>query len=243
MLSCDQCDSEACNILVLRDFRQIMSAFTHPFLRTEQVEVVSRKDEVLLSSVLQWFNEEESRVRTFSDIVNHRNGLSLRIIDWLITNFSKAFSVAIESDGLPRNLCKDYHKNLTAHNKKNFDPFARRRRINIVLFGGEHRVSTIGQLNFFRWFLSKDLVEFLIQNKTVIEKHMKDSESKSTRIVKRKMVVEEDQTPPPPPVPKTLACKPRDKTKFRAASASASASASTFASGPQLYSGTFRMSF
>ena len=213
-----------------------MSAFSHPFLRTEQDGVVSRKDEVLLSSVLQWFNEEESRVRTFSDIVNHRNGLSLRIIDWLITNFSKAFSVAIESDGLPRNLCKDYHKNLTAHNKKNFDPFARRRRINIVMFGGEHRVSTIGQLNFFRWFLSKDLVEFLIQNKTVIEKHMKDSESKSARIVKRKMVVE-DQTHPTPPVPKSRVCKPGDNTKFRAASAP------TSASEPQLYSGTFRMSF
>lgn len=221
-----------------------MSAFTHPFLRTEEDGVVSRKDEVLLSSVLQWFNEEESRVRTFSDIVNHRNGLSLRIIDWLITNFSKAFSVAIESDGLPRNLCKDYHKNLTAHNKKNFDPFARRRRINIVLFGAEHRVSTIGQLNFFRWFLSKDLVEFLIQNKAVIEKHMKDSEfkSKSTRSVRRKVVVESQTLPlplPPPPVPKhgPRVFKPAHGTEFRAASATSSASE------PQLYSGTFRMSF
>lgn len=143
--------------------------------RVDSATSFSQKDEVLLSSVLLWFNAKECRVQTFSDIVHRKNGLSLRIIDWLITNFTKSFSVAIESDGLPRNLRRDYHKNLSAHNKKNFDPFARRRRIRIVLFGKEERVSTIGQLNFFRWFLSKNLVEFVLENKSVIEKHMKDS--------------------------------------------------------------------
>lgn len=146
-------------------------------------DTLSRKDEVLLDSVLRWYNQDESRVQTFSDIVNHKNGLSLRIIDWLITNFSKKFSVAIESDGIPRNLRRDYHKNLSAHNKKNFDPFARRRRINIILFGSERRVSTIGQLNFFRWFLSKNLCGFLLENKSVIEKHMKESENNHSQKV------------------------------------------------------------
>ena len=187
-------------------------------------EVFSRKDEVLLSSVLRWFNEEESRVQTFSDIIHHKNGLSLRIIDWLITNFTKSFSVAIESDGLPRNLRKDYHKNLTAHNKKNFDPFARRRRIHIVLFGKEQRVSTIGQLNFFRWFLSKDLVGFLLENKSVIEKHMKDSETKHGRILKRKVVIAQS-----PPTKKNL-CTTKAKPDVCVVQ-------------PQLFSGTFKMSF
>lgn len=187
----------------------------------------SRKDEVLLNSVLVWFNEEESRVQTFSDIVHHKNGLSLRIIDWLITNFTKSFSVAIESDGLPRNLRKDYHKNLTAHNKKNFDPFARRRRINIVLFGKEKRVSTIGQLNFFRWFLSKNLVGFLLENKSVIEKHMKDSDSNQDRIVKRKVAIA--QLPP-------------EKNRRRALE-KAKPKPEVCVAEPQLFSGSFRMSF
>ncbi|CAN0415224.1 unnamed protein product, partial [Pylaiella littoralis] len=98
-------------------------------------DTFSRKDEVLLHSVLHWYNRDRCRVQTFSDIVNHKNDLSLRIIDWLTTNFSKRFNVAIESDGFHRNLRGDYHKNLAAHNKKNFDPFARRRRMIILLFG------------------------------------------------------------------------------------------------------------
>ncbi len=206
------------------------------FLSVVDADDLSRKDEVLLDSVLHWFNQDQSRVKTFSDIVNHRNGLSLRIIDWLITNFSKAFSVAIESDGLPRNLCKDYHKNLNAHNKKNFDPFARRRRIQIVLFGREQRVSTIGQLNFFRWFLSKDLVGFLLQNKTVIEKHMKEAEPSA---VARKAVQIAQQRRPEKKAradffEQQCAAEPQAVVKRHK---------TCVAAEPQLYSGTFRMSF
>ncbi|AAK14559.1 EsV-1-141 [Ectocarpus siliculosus virus 1] len=189
----------------------------------------SRKDEVLLNSVLMWFNEEESRVQTFSDIVHHKNGLSLRIIDWLITNFTKSFSVAIESDGLPRNLRRDYHKNLSAHNKKNFDPFARRRRIHIVLFGEERRVSTIGQLNFFRWFLSKNLVGFLLENKSVIEKHMKDSGTNQDRVVKKKQEV----APLQPEKNRRYILKKKGKPGPDTCAAEP----------PQLFSGPFRMSF
>ena len=149
---------------------------------------ISRKDEVLLSSVLGWYNEDESRVTQFSDIVKHKNGLSLRIIDWLITNFSKKVSVSIETRGIPGDLYRDYHKNLSAHNKKNFDPFARRQRICILLFGEEKRFSTIGQLNFFRWFLQKNLCSFLLENKPVIEKHMRDYEKMSKKRSKKKFL-------------------------------------------------------
>ena len=216
-------------------------------------DVPSRKDEVLLNSVLRWFNADCARVQTFSDIVNHKNGLSLRIIDWLITNFSKTFSVAIESEGLPRNLRGDYHKNLSAHNKKNFDPFARRQRIHIILFGVEKRVSTIGQLNFFRWFLSKNLVGFIIENKALIEKHMKESENKGgvaapipkpvawpeARPEARSEARPEARrksAPKPPPRPKP-GPNTNKKTKFMATDPVMAVKPS------QVYSGTFKMTF
>ena len=142
---------------------------------------ISKKDEVLLKSVLEWYNADESRVRQFNDIVKHKNGLSLRIIDWLITNFSKKVSVSIETHGIPGDLYRDYHKNLSAYNKKNFDPFARRQRICILMFGSEKRFSTIGQLNFFRWFLEKNLCVFLLENKPLIEKHMREYEKLSKK--------------------------------------------------------------
>ena len=196
--------------------------FVNYIHENEEGNELSRKDEVLLHSVLGWFNEDEARVQQFSDIVKHKNGLSLRIIDWLITNFSKNISVSIATNGLPIDLYRDYHKNLSAHNKKNFDPFARRRRICIILFGNEQRFSTIGQLNFFRWFISKNLCEFVIQNKPVIEKHMREAEKISKGKKKRQGKFSKDGTPDTS-VPVVKVPLPRCK--------------------PQSFTGTFKLSF
>ena len=188
---------------------------------------LTRKDEVLLSSVLGWYNEDSSRVTQFSDIVKHKNGLSLRIIDWLITNFSKKISVSIETRGIPGDLYRDYHKNLSAHNKKNFDPFARRQRICILLNGEEKRFSTIGQLNFFRWFLQKNLCSFLLANKPTIEKHMRDYEKMSKKRSQKKFL--QGKIPSQPPVTSSeeedtvVESVPRCK--------------------PQAFSGSFKLSF
>jgi hypothetical protein len=203
-----------------------MDNMSFPFLNyihdDETENALSKKEEVLLNSVLGWFNEDQDHVQQFSDIVKHKDGLSLRIIDWLITNFSKNISVSIKTDGLPVDLYRDYHKNLSAHNKKNFDPFARRRRICIIMFGSETRYSTIGQLNFFRWFISKNLRDFVIDKKSIIEKHMRESEKSSKKVSKGKSnTVPVSGIVPLSNIPKL----PNSKTK------------------PQSFSGTFKLSF
>ena len=150
-----------------------------PFLGCMKTEDLSRSDEVLLRSVLQWYNNNSSRVENFLQIVERNNGLSLRVIDWLVTNYSKTTSVTIENDGIPRDLYRDYQKYLSAYNKRNMDPFARRKKISIIVFGKKSRRSTVGQLNFFRWFLKNNLVDYLRVNRKVVEGHMKDAEQRS----------------------------------------------------------------
>jgi hypothetical protein len=110
------------------------------------------------------------------DIIHRRSGLSLRIIDWLATNYSKHTHITVHMNGIATDLYKDYHKNLSTYNKRNFDPFARRRRIGLIAFDGKTMESTIGQLNFFKWFISKDLLPFLLANKEHVETHMKGIE-------------------------------------------------------------------
>lgn len=150
-----------------------------PFIGCTKTEGLTRSDEVLLFSVLEWYNFEPSRVEKFIQIVERNNGLSLRVIDWLVTNYSKTTSIVIEDNGVPRDLYRDYHKYLSAYNKKNMDPFARRKKISVVIFGNKTRRSTVGQLNFFRWFLGNNLVGYLETNKETIEGHMKDAEQRS----------------------------------------------------------------
>ena len=135
--------------------------------------------------------------------------------------------MSIETRGIPGDLYRDYHKNLSAHNKKNFDPFARRQRICILLNGEEKRFSTIGQLNFFRWFLQKNLCSFLLANKPTIEKHMRDYEKMSKKRSQKKFL--QGKIPSQPPVTSSeeedtvVESVPRCK--------------------PQAFSGSFKLSF
>ena len=151
------------------------------FIRCATTESLSRSDEVLLESVLEWYNEDETRVEAFMAIVKRKNGMSLRVIDWLVTNYSKTKSVVLETDGVPQDLNRDYQKNLSAYNKRNMDPFARKNKISIMVDGKESRNSTVGQLNFFRWFIKNGISSFLQGNKGLVEGHMKAAESRSKK--------------------------------------------------------------
>ena len=146
---------------------------------------LSSSDLCLLDSILEWYNADKSRVDKFVDVVRRKNGTSLRIIDWLVTNFSKVHSVAMNSSGLPRDLNRDYQMNLTAYNKKNMDPFARRNKIKICVFGREERSSTVGQLNFFRWYYKNDVNVYLSKHRDVVECHMRENEGKEHLIKAR----------------------------------------------------------
>lgn len=151
------------------------------FIRCASTEDLSRSDEVLLASVLEWYNQDPERVESFLAIVKRKNGMSLRVIDWLVTNYSKTMCVTLETDGVPRDLNRDYQKNLSAYNKRNLDPFARKNKISITILGKETRNSTVGQLNFFRWFLKNGINVFLQQNKVLVEDHMKAAETRSKK--------------------------------------------------------------
>ena len=119
-------------------------------------------------------------------IIDGTKGISLRSIDWFITNYSKKnniFYLTYERDGLPTmseedsvfrgnmNVHQSYKSQLKSYSKKTFDPFCRRDRI-LFKMGNNEIETTIGQLNFFRWALENLVVEYICQNKDIIEKDM-----------------------------------------------------------------------
>jgi len=146
---------------------------------------ISLSDLCLLDSILEWYNEDILNVTRFVSVVKRKNGTSLRVIDWLVTNFCRVHSIAINSGGLPKDLNREYQKNLVAYNKKNLDPFARRNKIRIKLFGKEERSTTVGQLNFFRWYYKNGIDVYMNKHREVIESHMKENEGKEHMIKAR----------------------------------------------------------
>ena len=70
---------------------------------------------------------------------------------------------------------------MKAYSKKRFDPFCRWERINIPYKNGTCIETTIGQLNFFKWALENQVVDYIETNYDTIEKDMNSRNSTSKR--------------------------------------------------------------
>ena len=141
----------------------------------------------LLLQSLHSFYAGESYRKELRDIINGSMGVSLRSIDWFITNYSKKkniyYQVYKDSKGYPTmdekgntfvsniNVHQSYKAQLKSYSKKTFDPFCRRDRILFVVEDMELE-TTIGQLNFFRWALSNCILEYIQTHKDTIETDM-----------------------------------------------------------------------
>lgn len=146
------------------------------------------KHELLLGSLYKFYNEEN--MSKIIPILNQDSNVSLRILDWLVTNYAKKHNIAyqvpahrtMETQSKPItrnfNIYLNYKTQLKAYSKKQFDPFCRRERIVFKpIRTNNHEkeaafVTTIGQLNFFRWTLQNKVLEYADQHLTEIEEDM-----------------------------------------------------------------------
>jgi hypothetical protein len=144
------------------------------------------KEETILGFLLIFYKD---KIEILKDIVYQNNPLSLRLIDWLVTNYSKKYNIIYpivknNTEIIYFNIYLDYKNQLKAYSKKFFDPFCRQRRIiidcntfNVKEFEEDilnidknnYIVTTVGQLNFFRWFLENKIFEYAISNIKLID--------------------------------------------------------------------------
>jgi hypothetical protein len=120
-------------------------------------------------------------------IINGHSKISLRIIDWFATNYAKKYFTVYAinneySKGSRRfKVYVDYKLKLKAYSKKRFDPFCRWDRITIPYKNGAFIQTTIGQLNFFKWAIENDIVQYIEQHYDTIEDDMNARNSTSKR--------------------------------------------------------------
>ena len=140
---------------------------------------------VLLDSLKEFYLIKENKSKLL-EILNNSNNISLRIIDWFVTNYSKKFNTLyfiddkknIVTENLEEyedlkqfNVYYSYKTQLKSYSKKKFDPFCRRDRIEFNI-GDDKIISTLGQLNFFKWAINNSILEYISQNYKEIENDM-----------------------------------------------------------------------
>jgi hypothetical protein len=128
----------------------------------------------LLMNTLTSFFKNNINVKQLLPIINGQSDISLRVLDWFITNYSKKnfVSYKVKKKEIQFRVHKDYKSQLKAYSKKQFDPFCRRDRILFYYDNTEYIVTTVGQLNFFRWAIENEIIEYIECNLNEIEKDM-----------------------------------------------------------------------
>ena len=115
-------------------------------------------------------------VNKIINIINGQSKISLRLIDWFVTNYSKKYNTVVTKEKNNNvthfNVYLSYRSQLKAYSKQLFDPFRRRDRITFFYEKDNHVETTIGQLNFFRWILQNDILEYINVNIKDIETDM-----------------------------------------------------------------------
>jgi hypothetical protein len=118
------------------------------------------KPELIINS-LQRFYATNPNIAKIMPYLTGEAEISLRIIDWFVTKFSRKNFTAYDLNGQRFVVYKSYKGQLDAYNKQYFDTNCRRERIQFSVQGYEPFVTTIGKLNFFRWALESNLVDYM----------------------------------------------------------------------------------
>jgi hypothetical protein len=121
---------------------------------------------------LQRFYSSRDDLPELIKLLQGTSEISLRLVDWFVTNYSKAHSTSYILNGQEFVVYMNYKNQLKAYSKKLFDPFCRRERIQFQIPGYEAFITTVGKLNFFRWAIEKDILTYIKLHQPEIEKEM-----------------------------------------------------------------------
>lgn len=131
------------------------------------METIASKDDMVLRR-LSTFYSDTSRLDRVKPILTGESKISLRLLDWLVTNYAKKHNIAyLTADNRDVNVYLRYKANLRAYSKKMFDPFCRHKKI---LYLGLN--TTVGQLNFFHWVLEDEVLDYLEAHYEEVQKDM-----------------------------------------------------------------------
>ena len=139
------------------------------------------QNELILSNLKEFYLSNKNYLEKMLQIITGETKMSLRIVDWFTTNYSKKYFTIYMLNGERFKVYTDYKLKLKAYSKKRFDPFCRWDRIQIPFSHNEFIETTIGQLNFFRWAFEKDILTYMRQYLTDIIREEKLARSQGTQ--------------------------------------------------------------
>jgi len=136
----------------------------------------------LLMKSLTDFYTNSVYIDQIKSIIDQNSVISLRILDWFITNYSKKHRTIINGTVGSIDVYQNYKLQLKSFSKKQFDPFCRKNKILFYYNDDDYIETSCGQLCFFRWCFENNILNYVKTNLSTIEQDMKISlKSKKTK--------------------------------------------------------------
>jgi len=130
------------------------------------MEVIQNRDHWVLHRLEGFYSNQENLTKVQS-ILAGESRISLRLLDWLVTNYAKKHNVSYVVGGRHVIVYLAYKSHLKAYSKKMFDPFFRWKRIQFMGLD-----TTVGQLNFFEWAIQDEVLKYLEDNYDAVHADM-----------------------------------------------------------------------
>ena len=131
--------------------------------------------EIYYYNMLEKFfqNIPYKEIERMINIINGNNNVSLRFLDWFVTRYCYLYKLSIQINNSFNkdnnfNINISYKAQLKSYKKKYFDPFRRKKKFFFIIDQSNNKKSiiltTIGQLNFFRWAITNDIINYTETN-------------------------------------------------------------------------------
>ena len=132
---------------------------------------LTSQEHMLFNCMDEFYNTDANTANSIK-LINILDGeISIRLIDFFVTNYASKNRVSYKikdtnaDTSIVFNVHSSYKSQLKAWKKIHFDPFSRGTRIPFFLNNNtECLLTTIGQLNFFKWFIINDLSTYIKSN-------------------------------------------------------------------------------
>lgn len=139
--------------------------------------------DITLRNLYEFYLQNKNIYRVIP-IITSNSKISIRVIDWFVTNYSKKYNTTYKLDDANSNdkyfnVYIQYKCQLKAYKKKLFDPFCRKQRIAFYYDEKKCIITTLGQLNFFKWAVKYRVLDYVERNiKKITEDMIKTNKEK-----------------------------------------------------------------
>ena len=128
------------------------------------------RSDLLLSAISKFYSDNPKNVEILKSVLEKSNGISLRNLEWFITNYSKKTNLKYKTtSGNEFTVHCAYKSTLDGYSKKLFDPFCRSGKIDFTLPHYNTTIqTTVAQLNFIKWCITNNIIDYLTENKKTL---------------------------------------------------------------------------